>query len=299
MSCSVEARRPCTRSGSCRSIRRARASRRRGCDSSCGTTTAPSTTRSSRCLPPFRARERLCERPAALSAAHFPDREEDERDARRRLAFEELFLVQLAVAGRRRSRREGRRARPLEARGTVVDGWRSSLPFELTGDQLRAICEIDADVAGERPMQRLLMGEVGTGKTAVALAAMLRAVENGAQAALMAPTETLAEQHHRTLDGLLGGSLPVELLTGSTKRGAPTRSARSAGRRSAAARGRHARADRGDGRFPRPCAGRRRRAAPLGCAGKPRSTPRRRRSSLRTRQPGCFRQDASRRTRST
>ena len=78
------------------------------------------------------------------------------------------------------------------------------------------IAEIDADLAGGRPMQRLLMGEVGTGKTAVALAAMLRAVENGAQAALMAPTETLAEQHHRTLDGLLGGSLPVELLTGST-----------------------------------------------------------------------------------
>ncbi len=65
-------------------------------------------------------------------------------------------------------------------------------------------------------MQRLLMGEVGSGKTAVALAAMLRAVENGAQAALMAPTETLAEQHHRTLDSLLGGPLPVELLTGST-----------------------------------------------------------------------------------
>jgi ATP-dependent DNA helicase RecG len=164
----------------------------------------------------LRARERLCERPAALSAAHFPDREEDERDARRRLAFEELFLVQLAVAGRRRSRREGRRARPLEGRGSVVDSWRTSLPFELTGDQVRAIAEIDADLAGGRPMQRLLMGEVGTGKTAVALAAMLRAVENGAQAALMAPTETLAEQHHRTLDGLLGGSLPVELLTGST-----------------------------------------------------------------------------------
>ena len=65
-------------------------------------------------------------------------------------------------------------------------------------------------------MQRLLMGEVGSGKTVCALAAMLRAVENGAQAALMAPTETLAEQHHRTLDSLLGGTLPVELLTGST-----------------------------------------------------------------------------------
>ena len=67
-------------------------------------------------------------------------------------------------------------------------------------------------------MQRLLMGEVGAGKTVCALAAMLRAVENGAQAALMAPTETLAEQHHRTLDSLLGGHLPVELLTGSTPR---------------------------------------------------------------------------------
>jgi ATP-dependent DNA helicase RecG len=164
----------------------------------------------------LRAAEALAERPAAIAAAHFPDREEDERGARRRLAFEELFLLQLAVAGRRRARREGRRARPLQTRGVVVDRWRWSLPFELTGDQQRAIAEIDADLTRESPMQRLLMGEVGAGKTVVALAAMLRAVENGAQAALMAPTETLAEQHHRTLDRLLGGSLPVELLTGST-----------------------------------------------------------------------------------
>ena len=164
----------------------------------------------------LRVEEHLAERPAAIEAVHFPVSEEDERDARRRLAFEELFLLQLAVAGRRRARREGRRARPVEARGVVVDRWRWSLPFELTGDQQRAIEEIDADIAQERPMQRLLMGEVGSGKTVVALAAMLRAVENGAQAALMAPTETLAEQHHRTLDSLLGGPLPVELLTGST-----------------------------------------------------------------------------------
>jgi ATP-dependent DNA helicase RecG len=167
----------------------------------------------------LRAEERLPDRPASLAAAHFPDREEDERDARRRLAYEELLLLQLAVAGRRRTRREGRRARPLAARGVVVDGWRLSLPFELTGDQARAMEEIDADIAGERPMQRLLMGEVGSGKTVCALHAMLRAVENGAQAALMAPTETLAEQHHRTLDSLLGGHLPLELLTGSTPAG--------------------------------------------------------------------------------
>ncbi len=164
----------------------------------------------------LRIDEGLPERPAALRAVHFPETEDEERDARRRLAFEELFLLQLAVAGRRRTRREGRSARPLAARGVVVDRWRWSLPFELTGDQLRAIEEIDSDLGQERPMQRLLMGEVGSGKTAVALAAMLRAVENGAQAALMAPTETLAEQHHRTLDSLMGGPLPVELLTGST-----------------------------------------------------------------------------------
>jgi len=164
----------------------------------------------------LRIEEGLAERPAVLEAVHFPETEEDEQEARTRLAFEELFLLQLAVAGRRRARREGRKARPLGARGVVVDRWRWSLPFELTGDQERAIGEIDADLARERPMQRLLMGEVGSGKTAVALAAMLRAVENGAQGAFMAPTETLAEQHHRTLDSLLGGHMPVELLTGST-----------------------------------------------------------------------------------
>jgi ATP-dependent DNA helicase RecG len=164
----------------------------------------------------LRIEEDLAERPAAIEAVHFPLTEDDERDARRRFAFEELFLLQLAVAGRRRARREGRRAQSLAARGVVVDRWRWSLPFELTDDQVRAIGEIDADLERERPMQRLLMGEVGSGKTVVALAAMLRAVENGAQAALMAPTETLAEQHHRTLDSLLGGQLPVELLTGST-----------------------------------------------------------------------------------
>ena len=164
----------------------------------------------------LRVEERLPERPAALTAAHFPETEEEEQEARRRLAFEELFLLQLAVAGRRRARREGRRARPLAARGVVVDRWRWSLPFELTDDQIAAMGEIDADLARERPMQRLLMGEVGAGKTVCALGAMLRAVENGAQAALMAPTETLAEQHHRTLDTLLGGVIPLELLTGST-----------------------------------------------------------------------------------
>jgi ATP-dependent DNA helicase RecG len=164
----------------------------------------------------LRVAERLPDRSASLAAAHFPDGEDEASEARRRLAFEELFLLQLAVTGRRRARRAGRRAAPLEATGDVVDAWRAGLPFELTDDQRRACAEIDADLAAERPMQRLLMGEVGSGKTAVALNAMLRAVENGRQAALMAPTETLAEQHLATIDSLLGGTVPVELLTGST-----------------------------------------------------------------------------------
>ena len=166
----------------------------------------------------LRSAERLSDRPAALAGVHFPDDEEQERDARRRLAFEELFLLQLALAGRRRARREAGRAMPLEPTGELVDPWRESLPFELTGDQRAAMEAIDRDLGSERPMQRLLMGEVGSGKTVVALQAMLRAVESGAQAALMAPTETLAEQHHATLDRLLGGLAPVELLTGSTPR---------------------------------------------------------------------------------
>ena len=97
-------------------------------------------------------------------------------------------------------------------------GWQYSIGVRMIKTVRAAVEAIDEDVATARPMQRLLMGEVGSGKTVCALHAMLRAVENGAQAALMAPTETLAEQHHRTLDSLLGGQLPLELLTGSTQK---------------------------------------------------------------------------------
>ena len=164
----------------------------------------------------LRVAERLPDCSAALAATHFPDDEAEAAGARRRMAFEELFLMQVAVTGRRHAHREGRRARALEPTGELADRWRASLPFELTGDQAAACDRIDGDISSERPMQRLLMGEVGSGKTAVALHAMLRAVENGRQAALMAPTETLAEQHLLTIDRLLGGTQPVELLTGST-----------------------------------------------------------------------------------
>src|SRR2546430_4207444 len=174
-------------------------------------------------LPAYiRTAERLADRPAALAALHFPRErhEEDEDEARRRLAFEELLLLELALSGRRSARQEGRPAPQLEPIGELVDPWRASLPFEPTDDQRKAFEQIDADLASAEPMQRLLMGEVGSGKTVVALSAMLRAVENGAQAALMAPTETLAEQHFATIQRLLGAEpVSAALLTGSTPGG--------------------------------------------------------------------------------
>jgi ATP-dependent DNA helicase RecG len=164
----------------------------------------------------LRASERLAERPAALATMHFPDRPEEPEDARRRLAFEELFLLELALAGRKRARAEGARAMELPGTGELVDPWLERLPFAPTGDQRKAFERIDSDLASARPMQRLLMGEVGSGKTVCALGAMLRAAESGGQAAFMAPTETLAEQHLATIDRLLGGLVPVALLTGAT-----------------------------------------------------------------------------------
>jgi ATP-dependent DNA helicase RecG len=164
----------------------------------------------------MRAGERLPGRAAALAAVHFPEDEAETEAARRRLAFEELLALKLALLARKRARREARTAPALEPTGELVGPWLASLPFELTDDQRHAIEAVDRDLGSGRPMQRLLMGEVGSGKTVVALHAMLRAAENGRQAALMAPTETLAEQHLTTLDRLLGGHLPLALLTGST-----------------------------------------------------------------------------------
>jgi len=165
-----------------------------------------------------RARLRLAAAGDALAAAHFPATGQEADTARSRLAFEELFLHQAALASRREEHDSGRRAPGLDPPGELTRAWLASLPFELTADQRRATQEIDPDLASERPMQRLLMGEVGSGKTMIALFAMLRAVEGGHQAALMAPTETLAEQHFATLERLLAGAgLPsAALLTGST-----------------------------------------------------------------------------------
>jgi len=164
-----------------------------------------------------RVAERLPTRPDAISAAHFGDRE----GGRRRLAFDELLLDQIVQLRLRRDRRAEQRAAPLANPPTLSRQWQDDLlPFTPTNDQVTAMGEVDADLASQRPMARLLMGEVGSGKTVVALHAMLRAVEHGMQAALMAPTETLAEQHFATLQALMPGALvPAALLTGSTPAG--------------------------------------------------------------------------------
>jgi ATP-dependent DNA helicase RecG len=153
----------------------------------------------------------------ALVASHFPADEHAAEAARERLAFEELFLYQAALVSRRGRRVSGDRGIPMPGRGPRVEAWLESLPFEPTGDQRRAIEEIEEDLVREQPMQRLLMGEVGSGKTVCALYAMLRAIEAGHQAAMMAPTETLAEQHFRTLERLLAAEpVPATLLTSAT-----------------------------------------------------------------------------------
>ena len=161
----------------------------------------------------LRVAERLPDRQAALADMHFGGGE----GGRRRLAFDELLATQLLFA-RRRARHAAIAAPALDGPRTLTERWlRDALPFAPTGDQAAAMDEIEADLARPRPMQRLLMGEVGSGKTVVALFALLRAVEHGMQGALMAPTETLAEQHFATLQGLLGGEVvPAALLTGST-----------------------------------------------------------------------------------
>jgi len=165
----------------------------------------------------MRARRGLAGVGDALTGVQLPRSIEDVEGARERLGFEELFLHQALLATRKRSHRTARPAPRFGKPGDLVSRWLDSLPFEPTGDQLKAFDEIEVDLDSGEPMQRLLMGEVGSGKTVVAVYSMLRALEAGYQAALMAPTETLAEQHAITLGRLLSEeATPFALLTGST-----------------------------------------------------------------------------------
>jgi ATP-dependent DNA helicase RecG len=164
-----------------------------------------------------RTRQALAGVGEAVTAIHLPESPDDVEEARRRLIFEELFLYQAVLAARKRSHRAARPAPRLGEPGERVKRWLESLLFEPTWDQRNAFQEIDGDLDSGEPMQRLLMGEVGSGKTVVAVYAMLRALEAGFQAALMAPTETLAEQHAATLGKLLAAeATPFALLTGAT-----------------------------------------------------------------------------------
>jgi len=165
----------------------------------------------------MRARRHLAGVADALKVVQFPESTEELEPAYERLAFEELFLHQALLATRKRTHRTARPAPRFGKPGDLVARWLDSLPFEPTGDQLKAFDEIEGDLDSGEPMQRLLMGEVGSGKTVVAVYSMLRALEAGHQAVLMAPTETLAEQHAITLGKLLAEeAIPLALLTGAT-----------------------------------------------------------------------------------
>jgi ATP-dependent DNA helicase RecG len=149
----------------------------------------------------LRQREGMPLKRDAIFAIHRPEDDQEAEIGRQRLAFEELLLLQVGIA-RRAAERERTLAPSLGEAGELIERYRLALPFALTPYQEQAVREIDADLARAVPMQRLLQGDVGSGKTVVALYALLRAVEHGRQGALMAPTETLAEQHFLTIEGL-------------------------------------------------------------------------------------------------
>ncbi len=151
----------------------------------------------------LRKRLGLLELPVAISQAHYPEDETTKDKARVRLAFDELFLLQLGVMSKKRDWQGSRPGNVFDVSQSVVGRFLESLPFTLTAAQDKALKDILADLAQPKPMSRLLQGEVGSGKTVVATAALLVAAANGYQGAFMAPTEILAEQHFATICQLL------------------------------------------------------------------------------------------------
>lgn len=161
----------------------------------------------------------LISRDEAMRKVHYPKTVEDQSRARLRLKFEELFYVQLNIVRYASDHRRKYRGYHFARVGELFNAfYTNNLPFELTGAQKRVMREIREDVRSGHQMNRLLQGDVGSGKTLVALMAMLLALDNGFQATLMAPTEILAEQHLQTIrDFLKGMDIRVELLTGIVK----------------------------------------------------------------------------------
>lgn len=172
---------------------------------------------------PEEVRDRLdlMDAQVAMRNIHFPESVEAMEAARKRFVFEELFLLQLALAMRKRGIEAPGRGIAFQIPADFDEQLKEILPFELTGAQKRVIKEIAANMAKPICMNRLIQGDVGSGKTAVALAAMLIAVRNGYQAALMAPTEILAEQHYKNITNMVGLAdlmgIHIDLLTGSLK----------------------------------------------------------------------------------
>lgn len=178
------------------------------------------------CLPPaLRQRLRLLEASQALREVHFPTADADlealnhwSSDAHRRLVFEEFFLLELGLALRQRDTTIEERRIAYRGTGALADQLRTQLPFKLTTAQEHVLAEIMANMRRPHPMNRLLQGDVGSGKTIVALLAMLLAIESGFQAAIMVPTEILAEQHYLTMHRLVEPlGVRVMLLTSAIK----------------------------------------------------------------------------------
>ncbi len=164
----------------------------------------------------LRDRNELIQLSHALKSIHFPESNQALDHARRRLKFDELFYMQLMLAIRRTSVKVDLPGIAYNVESKLARKLIDSLPFKLTKAQLRVIKEITVDMQANKPMSRLVQGDVGSGKTVVALLAILIAVENGYQAAFMAPTEILAEQHFKTLSALLKDfSINIRLLIGS------------------------------------------------------------------------------------
>ena len=160
----------------------------------------------------------LVELPVAIAHIHFPKDDETLQQARRRLVFDEFFYLQLGLLQRRQMRRQQATSVILAPTGALIDQFYDNLPFAFTGAQQRVVNEILTDIQQPTPMNRLVQGDVGSGKTVVAVVAILAAIQTGYQGVLMAPTEVLAEQHYRKLVSWFNAlSLPVELLTGSTR----------------------------------------------------------------------------------
>lgn len=166
----------------------------------------------------LRQKYELADLATTIAHIHFPPDAQALAGARRRLIFDEFFYLQLGLLKRRQLQRQAQNSAVLSPQGPLIEQFYQILPFQLTGAQERVVNDILQDLQQPQAMNRLVQGDVGSGKTVVAVVALLAAIQSGYQAAMMAPTEVLAEQHYQKLvDWFNRLCLPVELLTGSTR----------------------------------------------------------------------------------